>query len=153
MFKSILKNQIVKFENQNDYDAGYLHQLLDSSSGLAFRFNFVNLISNFRKHTSIEVMYAAKFGSLMAEDCGPCLQLVVQFAIAEGVDRKLIDKMIKRSPDLDKNLSLAWNLGYEVAKNEGKEAKFCRRSPIHLGSSSPCRIIRSNCGRQNISCC
>ena len=52
-------------------------------------------MGNYRKDVAKDVHYAAKLVGAMAEDCGPCTQLVVTMALKDGVDPKTLSAIVR----------------------------------------------------------
>jgi hypothetical protein len=60
-------------------------------------------MSQYRRDVPLAVYYAAKIAGTMAEDCGPCTQLVIDMAERAGVDpitlRAVVSREISAVPD------------------------------------------------------
>jgi hypothetical protein len=74
-----------KFERNFDYDFTYARDIYDASPRAFFRFARVSGLAEHRENVPREAWFAAKIAAAMAEDCGPCTQLVVTMAEREGV--------------------------------------------------------------------
>lgn len=85
MLKAFFRAQIRKFEKQWGYDAAYMHDLLDAGTGTFFRFSFVPTLGH-SKDAPAEAMAAAGIVGTLSEDCGPCTQISVDIATANGVE-------------------------------------------------------------------
>ncbi len=85
MIKWLLRRRIDAFEKGYDYDASYMRDILDADVSAALKFGKVMGLTNFRKDVPLDASYAAGLATTMAEDCGPCTQLVVTMAEREGV--------------------------------------------------------------------
>ena len=83
MLKAILARQIDRFERLWGYDAGYMRQLLAASPGSFIRFGLVSGMVD-AKAAPVSAVAAAKLVGTLAEDCGPCTQLVIDMAAAQG---------------------------------------------------------------------
>ncbi|MFZ5669325.1 MAG: hypothetical protein ACOY4K_07510 [Pseudomonadota bacterium] len=84
MLKALFRAQIRRFERQWNYDAGYMHDLLDAGTGTFFRFSFVPALGH-SKDAPAAAMAAAGIAGTLAEDCGPCTQISVDIATANRV--------------------------------------------------------------------
>jgi len=62
-----------------------LSDIYDASPRAFFRFARVSGLAEHREDVPREAWFAAKIAAAMAEDCGPCTQLVVTMAEREGV--------------------------------------------------------------------
>lgn len=84
MLKAFFRSQIRKFETQWGYDAAYMRDLLDAGTGTFLRFSFVPALGH-SKAAPAAAMAAAGIVGTLAEDCGPCTQIGVDIAAANGV--------------------------------------------------------------------
>jgi hypothetical protein len=84
MLKSILHNQIAaQVERPFGYDATYMHELVDADPMTAIKFSLVTgLVA--RKAAPPEALAAASLVGTLNEDCGPCTQIGVDIALAQG---------------------------------------------------------------------
>ena len=72
-------------ERRYGYDTTYLAALLRDDPAGFYKFALVGLAANHRAAAPVEAYYAAKIVAAMAEDCGPCTQLMVAMAREAGV--------------------------------------------------------------------
>ena len=93
MLTWIIKNRIAAFERQCGYDASYLRELLAIDPKAFWAFAKVQKMK-YRKGVPRDVYYAASITAAMAEDCGPCTQLVVGFALGEGSTHTVIGNIV-----------------------------------------------------------
>ena len=59
-----------------------------------FRFSWMSGLAAHREEVSKEAWYAAKLVATLAEDCGPCTQLVVTMAEGEGVSSTALSSVL-----------------------------------------------------------
>lgn len=85
MLRCFLHRHLRRFEAEFDYDMDYGHELLDISPGAFLRFARIMGMANYRQDIPAAPYYAAKLVATLAEDCGPCTQLVVTMAEREQV--------------------------------------------------------------------
>jgi hypothetical protein len=85
MLRWLLRRRLDAFERRWDYDLGYARDLLDADPLALRRFGALMGISVYRRDLPADVWFAVKISGAMAEDCGPCTQLVVRMAEAAGV--------------------------------------------------------------------
>ena len=92
MLKWLMHKGIAAFERKWQYDASYLHEIIDVSPRAAWMFS-----------------RAAVITAVRSEDCGPCTQLGVQMAEKSGVDPKVLRAILAEDvaamPD---DVALAW---------------------------------------------
>lgn len=81
-----VKRRLAAYERDFNYDVGYLREMFDVSPRAFFRFSKIVGISSYREDAPKAAWYAAKLVATLAEDCGPCTQLVVTMAERDGVD-------------------------------------------------------------------
>jgi hypothetical protein len=85
MIKWLLRRRLDAFEREYDYDTSHLRYILDVSLRAALKFGRVMGLTTYRVDVPLEAGYAAGLATTLAEDCGPCTQLVVTMAEREGV--------------------------------------------------------------------
>ena len=95
MLKWLIRKRIAAFERETGYDASYMRELLASDVRAFLRFAKVNGISRYRKDVPKDVYYATKITGTLAEDCGPCTQLVVTMALRDGVEPRVIASIVE----------------------------------------------------------
>ena len=114
MMKTIARRRLEAFEREWNYDAGYMHEILDAG-GLEALMAVANLdkISNYRRDVPAEPYFVAKLVAVRQGDCGPCTQLVAAMAERAGVDPAALRAVLERNPDA---LSEESCLAYEFAE-------------------------------------
>jgi hypothetical protein len=90
MLKWLMKRGTAAFERQWNYDAGYLHEIIEASPRAAWMFQRAAAIGNYRKDVPLAAWSAAAITAVRHEDCGPCTQLGVSMAEKAGVDAKAL---------------------------------------------------------------
>lgn len=89
MLKTILARQLDRFERLWGYDVGYMRQLLAASPGSFIRFGLVSGMVD-AKAAPPAAIAAAKLVGTLVEDCGPCTQLVIDMAAAQGTPPQVL---------------------------------------------------------------
>ena len=84
MLKALLKRQIDRFERTWNYDASYMRDLAEASPAGYLRFGLVAGLVD-RKAAPAAALAAAGIVGTLAEDCGPCVQISTDMALAGGV--------------------------------------------------------------------
>lgn len=100
MFRGLLRRQIAGFERTWNYDAGYLHELIDIDPKALLAFAKLRAISSYCKDVPPAARSAAGIVSVMSEDCGPCTQLVIDMAERRGVDPAELRAIVARDYDV-----------------------------------------------------
>jgi alkylhydroperoxidase family enzyme len=98
MLKWFFRRRIDAFGRAWGYDVGYMREILGASLPAARRFAAVTRLAHHREDLPAAAWIAASLAALMAEDCGPCAQLVVKMAEAEGVDPAVLRAIVARDP-------------------------------------------------------
>lgn len=96
MVRWFLRRWIDKFERTWNYDASYLREVLDADPRAMMAFSKAAAISTYRKDVPPAGFFAAALVGSMAEDCGPCTQLVVDMAQREGIDPAVLRAIVAR---------------------------------------------------------
>jgi hypothetical protein len=109
MLKWLMRKGIAAFERKWDYDASYVHELIDTDPGAAWKFSRAAAIGAYRKDVPLAAWTAAAITAVRSEDCGPCTQLGVSMAEKSGVDpkvlRAILNEDVTAMPD---DVALAW---------------------------------------------
>lgn len=93
MLKAYLKRWIDGFEKTFDYDASYMRHVLRVSPGSLVKFTFGTKAADV-KAAPPEALVAAGLVGTMSEDCGPCVQVGVDIATANGVNPAVLRAII-----------------------------------------------------------
>lgn len=109
MLKWLMRKGIAAFERKWDYDAGYLHQMIEVSPRAAWMFSRAAAIGKYRKDVPAAAWAAAAITAVRHEDCGPCTQLGVSMAERAGVDAKVLRAVLLEDPAaMPPDVALAW---------------------------------------------
>jgi hypothetical protein len=111
--KWLARKHIAKFESAYSYDMNYAREMMEANFP-AFR-GFASMVkfSGLKGTSPAEAMFAVKIATTMAEDCGPCTQLVVTMAEREDIDANVLRAIV--AGDLEEMPRDA-ALGYRFAK-------------------------------------
>jgi hypothetical protein len=104
------------------YDTSYLEMMLKESPSAFFKFARVVKAAGHREVIPVEASFAAKLVGALAEDCGPCTQLVVDMALEAGMPTDQIEAVLRR--DL-RSMNSAAVLGFRFA-----DAVVCRSADV-----------------------
>lgn len=94
----IARRGLCAFAKRYGYDVSYLQMMLDQSPAAFFKFASVMKAAAHREAVPIEASFAAKLVGALAEDCGPCTQLVVDMALESGMAKDQIEAVLRRDP-------------------------------------------------------
>jgi hypothetical protein len=109
MIKWALRRAIGKFERDWNYDASYMHELIDASPRAAWLFSRAAALGRFRRDVPLEAWYAAGITAVRHEDCGPCTQLAVTMAERAGIGPDVLRAVLADDPRaMPPDAALAW---------------------------------------------
>jgi hypothetical protein len=86
MFGWLVRRRFDAYEREFDYDTSYLRDIYAVSPRAFWRFTKFIGLSTYREAAPYDAWFAAKLVGTLAEDCGPCTQLVVTMAERAGVN-------------------------------------------------------------------
>jgi hypothetical protein len=95
MLKWIIRRRLAAFEKTFGYDMGYARELLDIDTRALLAYAKIDAMGSYRKDLPATPYFAAKLVGVMAEDCGPCVQLGVTLALREKVAPAVISAVLR----------------------------------------------------------
>ena len=98
MIRWVLRRKITAFERAWNYDAAYIHEVLAADPRALLALSKVMSLSQYHKDVPLAAYYAAKLVGTIAEDCGPCTQLLIDMAERAGVDAAVLRAVVARDP-------------------------------------------------------
>ena len=108
MLRSILHAVTGRFERRYDYDASYMRELIDIDPAAFLAFAKVQGLGGYRKAPP-EAQVAAGLVGTLAEDCGPCTQIVVRMAEENGVSPAVLKAILTGDEvGMGPDAALAW---------------------------------------------
>ena len=141
MLKWLMRRGLAAFERQWNYDAGYLHEIIEASPRAAWTFSRAAAIGKYRKDVPAEAWAAAAITAVRHEDCGPCTQLAVTMAERAGVNAAVLRAVLADNLDaMPPDVALVWKftratLAHDAAADEYREAvakRWGRRALVSL---------------------
>jgi hypothetical protein len=96
MLRWLLQRQIAAFERIWNYDASYMHEVIDADPRAMLALGKLQAISSYRKGVPPAAYFATGIAAVMAEDCGPCTQLAIDMAQRGGVDPAVLRAIVTR---------------------------------------------------------
>jgi len=85
-----------RFGRRYGYDVSYMEHMLRVSSSAFFKFSKLNGLASHQEAAPRDAIFAAKLVGAIVEDCGPCVQLVVNMAREAGVEKTQINAILAR---------------------------------------------------------
>jgi hypothetical protein len=128
MIRWALRKAIARFERDWNYDASYMHAMIDASPRAAWLFARATAIGRFRRNVPIEAWCTAGITAVRQEDCGPCTQLAVTMAERAGVSPAVLRAVVSDNPDaMPLDVALVWRftratLAHDAAADEYRDA-------------------------------
>ncbi|WP_424630846.1 hypothetical protein [Bradyrhizobium sp. SYSU BS000235] len=95
MRRFIMRRVLRAFSKRYNYDAGYLELMLDEAPSAFFKFAKIAAVSRHREIVPVEAYFAAKLVGALKEDCGPCVQLVVDMALEAGMPNNQVEAVLR----------------------------------------------------------
>lgn len=93
MLKAFFAGRIGKFEKTWGYDASYMRHLLRASPLSFWKFSVATGMVD-RKAAPMEALVAAGVAATLVEDCGPCTQIGIDMAAANGVRPEVLRAIV-----------------------------------------------------------
>jgi len=93
MLRFFLNRTITAFERRWTYDASYMRELLALSPWAFIQFGLVTALGR-RREAPPAAMAAVGLVGTLAEDCGPCVQISVDMALAHGVPAAVLQAIL-----------------------------------------------------------
>jgi hypothetical protein len=96
VFKWFAKKQLEAFSRKWNYDTSYMQEILDEA-GLEALMPMQGLqkLGKYRGGVPLTAYYGATITAAKHADCGPCLQLGVSMAEAQGLDKDVIRALLR----------------------------------------------------------
>lgn len=121
----IARRTLRAFAKRYGYDVSYLEMMLNCSPSAFFKFAPVMKASAHREAVPIDASFAAKIVGALAEDCGPCTQLVVDMALEAGMARDQIEAVLRRDPRaMNEATTLGFRFADTVVRRAAEEDEF-----------------------------
>ncbi len=113
MLKWLMRRRVAAFERSFDYDVSYLRDIIDADPLALLAFARAASLSKYRRDVPLVAYFAAGLTTTIAEDCGPCTQLVIRFAERAGIAPAVLRAVLARN---EAAMSEAARLGVRFAE-------------------------------------
>lgn len=108
MIRSLARRWLRGFSQRYQYDTGYMENMLQQNPTLFLKFASLTLLSSHRRGIPRAPLWTARIRAALWEDCGPCVQLVCNMAMEDGVDPAVVAAVVAADPSaLDEDCALA----------------------------------------------
>lgn len=134
MLKALLSRRIDKFEKAMAYDARYMRDLLAASPWTFLKFSLVMGMTP-RRDAPAEALAAAGLVGVLAEDCGPCVQISVDIAALNGVSPTVLRAILAGDvAAMGETAALGYGFARAVLEKRLDEADLMREAVVrHWG--------------------
>ncbi len=95
----------------------YIDDLSDAGGFAVEKFQHGMVLSGHYCHAPKEAVHMARLGSTRAEDCGPCVEIVRNFALADRMDADRLQNALLGKPDNAED-ALAYEFGAAIANGD-----------------------------------
>ncbi|MEN8721281.1 MAG: hypothetical protein ABF335_00185 [Alphaproteobacteria bacterium] len=107
-----------KMEQQSKTDMTMMREIGKGSGGMIAKFGLFAPVSQHRKAVPLSPWFVARIASAQVIDCGPCTQIVVNFAVLSKVPTTTIEATLAGGAALTGDDLLAYRYGKAVAEND-----------------------------------
>jgi alkylhydroperoxidase family enzyme len=151
MLKAIIKNRLDAYERNYGYDVSYVREVLDADLSAFLRFAQLTGISSYARDLPLEAQFAAKIIGTLAEDCGPCTQLMVTTAERAGVSADTLRALIRGDDGaLGPDARLAVQFARAVLRRDPEADVFRDRARERWAGAGSSRSHSRSCLRVRI---
>ena len=95
MLKWLMHRKLRAFERAENYDASYMHEVLETDPRAFLTFARATGLGKYRRDVPPAAYFAASLTASIHADCGPCTQLGVGFALRAGVPATTLAAVVK----------------------------------------------------------
>jgi len=142
MIRWFLHRKIRNFEKELNYDATYLHHIVDVGGlSLIWPLLMLQQLGSLRRSTPLDAYFAASLVAARKGDCGPCLQLVTRMAEQQKVPPGQLQAVLTGNPQaMSPDVALAYRFALLTLRREDNselrqeiERRWGARAVVELG--------------------
>ena len=112
-----------QFERRYDYDVTYMREMLRNAPRAFFNLLFIMKAAQYHERVPADAHFAAKLVGALAEDCGPCTQLVVNMARQARIpDAQIAAVLCADHAAMSADVGLAVQFAQAVSQRSPNEA-------------------------------
>ncbi len=134
MFRSFIRNRLSKVERETGTPTRWLSHMVDHSPTAFFKFLLFLPMASHRGAASREALAVARLVATREEDCGPCLQTVVDQSLQAGVRPELVRLVVAgRVEELEEELALVYRYAVAVCGRDPETDRWTERVVERMG--------------------
>ena len=125
MLRGIILNRLAAAERALGEPLDYLRYVVRASTALFLRIAYLSPVHWKRKRLPADAYYTAVIVACRHEDCGTCVQTVVNLARQDGVAAEKLRTVLDRRPAaLGADVEAVYRFATAVLENTGEEGEF-----------------------------
>jgi alkylhydroperoxidase family enzyme len=125
MLRGLILNRLAAAERALGEPLDYLRHVVRVSTGAFLKIALLSPVQWNRKHVPADVYYTAVVVAARHEDCGTCVQTVVNLARKDGVAAETLRAVLDRRPGtIGGDVEAAYRFATAVLENTGDEGEF-----------------------------
>ena len=125
MDQSAVLDHLDQMASQFNYDVTYMREILATSSAAFEGLMSLGRAAAHRESAPLDAWHAARVMGALAEDCGPCVQLVVDMARAEGASDSQLEAVIAGDgAAMTEDVRLAFRFAESVLRKLPEQDEF-----------------------------
>jgi alkylhydroperoxidase family enzyme len=137
MLQSLALRQIDAQEQKLGASLDYLRHMARTSLRLLWRFGKIFPFAMCRKALPVDAMHVAALTASHHEDCGGCVQIAVNVALADNLSREIIQAVLDTNPQLlTDDLSDVYHFTHAVVTRTGAEEPLRERLVRRYGDEA-----------------
>jgi hypothetical protein len=116
MLKGIAERLIQYAEKKSGENADWMRDIVTTSPAAFWKFCMFTPMAQHRRQLPLDAYHVVKIAAIRLEDCGPCLQTVVNYAIADEISSAVIQSSAAGTPEnLPQSLKIAFDFADAIA--------------------------------------
>ncbi len=124
-------------------ESEYIHEIAAAPGGAFEAFKHFMPVTRHRHDAPADLFHMARIGATLVEDCGPCALTAGQGALADGVDRDLVNAALRADPP-EGDMQTAFVFGAAIARQAAEamtlgdaiEAEYGRSVRLELAMTA-----------------
>jgi alkylhydroperoxidase family enzyme len=99
LIQRFIFSRLDAFEKYSRVSAEYCRWMANVSPRAFFQFGKLGKLAQYRHALPADASAVAHLVAARSEDCGPCVQISVNFALRDGVSKDIVRAVLDRQPD------------------------------------------------------